>query len=132
MKKPTKLIISVLVVAFAAGILAGCGGTDEAGSTPGSADSGTRTIIDSLGREVEIPATVEKIVPLGNTPRMITYLGLADKVVGIGGMNRDSITPVTAYAYATETDGPMSPRLVPMQPAPLITIRNKSSACSQM
>ncbi|HAA09540.1 MAG: ABC transporter substrate-binding protein [Syntrophomonadaceae bacterium] len=100
MKKPTILIISVLVVAFAAGILAGCGGTDEAGSTPGSADSGTRTIIDSLGREVEIPATVEKIVPLGNTPRMITYLGLADKVVGIGGMNRDSITPVTAYAYA--------------------------------
>ncbi|MGB4020155.1 MAG: hypothetical protein WBK78_11715, partial [Syntrophomonadaceae bacterium] len=102
MKKPTKLIISVLAVAFAVGILAGCGGTNEAGITPGSADPGTRTIIDSLGRGVEIPATVEKIVPLGNTPRMITYLGLADKVVGIGGMNRDSITPVTAYAYVNQ------------------------------
>ena len=48
MKKPTKLIISVLAVAFAVGILAGCGGTNEAGITPGSADPGTRTIIDSL------------------------------------------------------------------------------------
>ena len=33
-----------------------------------------RTIIDSYGREVEIPEVVERIVPLGNAPRLITYL----------------------------------------------------------
>ena len=102
MKKSIKLIILILVMAFAVGLLAGCGSNNEAGIIPGSADSSTRTITDSLGREVEIPTAVERIVPLGNTPRMITYLGLADKVVGIGGMNRDNITPVTAYAYANK------------------------------
>jgi iron complex transport system substrate-binding protein len=31
---------------------------------------------------------------------MIVYLGLADKVVGLGGMDAAGITPVTAYAFA--------------------------------
>lgn len=31
----------------------------------------TRMFTDALGREVEIPTKVERIVPLGNTPRMI-------------------------------------------------------------
>lgn len=44
-------------------------GEDSAGAT--------RKITDSVGREVEIPNEVNTIVPLGNTPRMITYLGLA-------------------------------------------------------
>jgi len=62
----------------------------------------TRMITDLVGREVEIPAKVESFVPLANTPRMITYLGLADKAVGIGGMDAENITPVTAYAYANK------------------------------
>ena len=73
-----------------------------ASSSQDSAGSETRSITDSVGRTVEIPSTVETIVPLGNAPRMITYLGLADKVVGVGGMSADKITPVTAYAYATK------------------------------
>lgn len=58
----------------------------------------TRTITDALGREVTVPAAVEKIVPLGNTPRMISYLGLAGKVVGIGDCERAK-SPLQAYAY---------------------------------
>ena len=46
-------------------------------------EAATCTVTDALGREVEIPAEVTSIVPLGNTPRMIAYLGLADRVVGI-------------------------------------------------
>ena len=57
----------------------------------------TRTITDALGREVTVPAAVEKIVPLGNTPRMISYLGLAGKVVGIGDCERAK-SPLQAYA----------------------------------
>jgi iron complex transport system substrate-binding protein len=73
-----------------------------ASSSQDSAGSATRSITDSVGRTVEIPSTVETIVPLETHTRMITYLGLADKVVGVGGMSADKITPVTAYAYATK------------------------------
>ncbi len=102
MKKFKRSAILVMVMALTVVVLAGCGNNNESGNVSGGSDSGTRTITDSLGRQVELPATVEKIVPLGNTPRMITYLGLADKVVGIGGMNADNVTPVTAYAYANQ------------------------------
>lgn len=85
------LLIAVLVTCAA------CGCGDSSGQAP---EAATRTITDMAGREVEIPLTVETIVPLANTPRMITYLGLADRAVGIGGMSLDEINPVTAYAYA--------------------------------
>ncbi len=62
----------------------------------------TRVVTDSLGREVKIPAEVKTIVTLGNAPRMATYLGLADRVVGTGGMDADKITPLTAYAYVNK------------------------------
>ena len=52
-------------------------------SFAGTETGETRTITDAVGREVTIPAAVDTIVPLGNTPRMISYLGLADRVVGI-------------------------------------------------
>lgn len=116
-----KSIVLFLILALTAGLLAGCGASDTtasaAAASTASASSAAaltvtaventpasrvRTITDCLGREVEIPSSVEKIVPLGNTPRMITYLGLANKVVGIGGMDPDKITPVTAYAYANK------------------------------
>lgn len=58
----------------------------------------TRIVTDALGREVEIPAKVEAIVPLGNTPRMISYLGLADMAVGIEECEIAS-SPIQAYAY---------------------------------
>lgn len=101
-----KALSFCLIVLMLATLLAGCGNSETTVSpaVTGSENtpSGTRTITDSLGRTVEIPGTVEKIVPLGNTPRMITYLGLANKVVGLGGMAADQITPVTAYAYANK------------------------------
>ena len=100
-----KSIVLILVIAFAVCIFAGCGSKPEQASPSPeqSAEAATtRTITDMVGRTVEIPTTVEKIVPLGNTPRMITYLGLAEKAVGIGGMAADKISPVTAYAYANK------------------------------
>ena len=58
----------------------------------------TRTITDALGREVTLPEKIETIVPLGSTPRMISYLGLADRVVGIGDCEHPE-SPLQAYAY---------------------------------
>ena len=98
-----KSIVLILVIAFAVCMFAGCGTKVEPSTSPDqTATATTRTITDMVGRTVEIPSTVETIVPLANTPRMITYLGLADKAVGIGGMASDKISPVTAYAYANK------------------------------
>ena len=56
---------------------------------------------DALGREVEIPSVVDAIVPLGNAPRMVAYLGVADMVVGIGECETAD-SPLKAYAYVNE------------------------------
>ncbi|MBY4797196.1 ABC transporter substrate-binding protein [Collinsella sp. AGMB00827] len=109
MKTNVQLLKRILVVGLALLValvaLPGCMPNKQ--EHPGSGSGGheqtsTRVITDAAGREVELPARVEKIVPLGNTPRMIVYLGLAKKAVGIGGLQRENITPLTAYAYATK------------------------------
>lgn len=117
-----KYILLLLILALTAGMLAGCGSSGVPASQPvseppasadppdggASADvsdagaSGTRTVTDALGRVVEIPAAIERIVPLANTPRMLVYLGLADRVVGISGFDLELTTPLQAYAYANK------------------------------
>lgn len=62
----------------------------------------TQIVVDALGREVEVPLEVNRIVALSNVPRMVVFLGLADKVVGYSGMDPEKLTPQTAYAYATK------------------------------
>jgi len=56
-------------------------------------------VVDALNREVVIPNEVNKIIALGNVPRMATYLELAESVVGFSGMEPEKVTPLTAYAY---------------------------------
>lgn len=89
-----KRILSILLVLTMVFAMAACGATD----TPADNGSETRTFTDGIGRVVEIPTTIERIVPLGNTPRMCVYLGLADKFVGIGECEIAS-SPIMAYAY---------------------------------
>ncbi len=73
--------------------------SDTPSDTPSEdAAAETRVFVDALGREVEIPVKVERIIPLGNTPRMGVYLGLADKFVGIGECEIAQ-SPIMAYAY---------------------------------
>lgn len=95
-----KILYMILAIALALS-LAACG---EAAQTEVTDNANTRVITDALGREVTVPTEVDAIVVLGNTPRMVTYLGLADKVVGYSGMDAESITPLTAYANVTKDD----------------------------
>ena len=92
MKRKSIAIITLLLIL----IFPGCGNVEN------SSVADTTIITDSLGRQVEVPNEIERIVPLGNTPRMITYLGLSEKAVGIGSIDAENITPVTAYAYANK------------------------------
>lgn len=86
MKKPIALLLALSILFLSAA----CGTEMTAAET--------RRIEDVWGREVSIPATITRIVPLGNTPRMICYLGLADLVVGIEECEI-ATSPVQAYAY---------------------------------
>ena len=105
MKKTMLIFLSAVLMLS---LLAGCGKpADKPDTAPdASPQSGSelqteeRTIIDALGREVKIPAQVKSIVPLGNTPRMVTYLGVADRVVGIGECEKAD-SPIKAYAWVS-------------------------------
>lgn len=90
--KRFSLLLITLSIAFG---LLGCSSQTAA---PGNTTTSTRTITDAVGRQVEIPIQVERIIPLGSTPRMITYLGLADNVVGIGESHLAS-NPIQAYGW---------------------------------
>ncbi len=111
-----KKMISILLALVIGLSLAACGASVQAPQTPtnapaavaptenpaeqetGEAAPTTRIVVDALGREVEIPTVVDAIVPLGNTPRMISYLGIADMAVGIEECEI-ATNPIQAYAY---------------------------------
>ena len=74
MKKVISLLLAVLLCL---GLFAGCG-TDRIVS------NGTRTITDSLGRQVKVPEKVESIVCVGvGALRYSCYVGAADLVIGV-------------------------------------------------
>lgn len=89
-----KKFLSLLLAALLAiTVLAGCGQAQPAPTaapTPEApvAEAGTRTITDGLGRRVEVPEQVERIVTLGNASRMAVYLQLTDKMVSVASGDR--------------------------------------------
>lgn len=91
-----KKLITLLLALTMLFTMAACGAGGES-AAPNEPEK-MRTFVDALGREVEIPTKVERIVPLGNAPRMAVYLGLADRFVGIGECEIAE-NPIMAYAY---------------------------------
>ncbi|MCR5663457.1 MAG: ABC transporter substrate-binding protein [Oscillospiraceae bacterium] len=99
MKKLTALLLAVLMLLALAACGAQPGGAPADAGQPGGAgqenaggsqqtgtgdpEASTRVIIDGLGREVEVPTHIERIVTLGNATRMATYLQLTDKLVTV-------------------------------------------------
>ena len=85
--------------------LAACGGapdTDTSGDTDAQADTAdTRVVVDSFGREVEIPSEVKTIVCTGSGAlRMITYLQCTDRLVGVEDTDKEYETsPLRDYAF---------------------------------
>ena len=97
----TKIASVVLAVVLVLGILTGCSGgskeatttveitetqtktvTETVTTTPASND--TQTIVDSLGRSVEIPLDVQRVVSLSVTnTEILSVLGVEDKIVGV-------------------------------------------------
>ena len=84
-----KLLVCCLLLVL---LLTACGAKESA-----EQKVSTRTIVDALGREVTIPAEVNRIVPLGNATRLGVYLGLQDKFVTI---NQGDLSDNAHTAYS--------------------------------
>ena len=84
MKRLMMLFAAVSLVCFA---MAGC----SAGALSGSETEGAqdvRVITDMLGRQVEIPAKIERVAVAGSTARILTYAGCSDKIAGVTEMDK--------------------------------------------
>ena len=75
-----------------AGALAGCGGgggtqassqRDSAGEAAQTDQAATRLFTDSAGRQVEVPAQIDKIAPSGHTAQQILLTMAPEKMVGL-------------------------------------------------
>lgn len=99
-----KKILVLFLLLFMVFSLTACGNqSNTAEKNPGQTDS--RLITDALGRQVEVPAKVERIAALGNAQRLLVYLGLSDKIVGAAKITKENIadiTPVTPFAYVNQ------------------------------
>ncbi len=63
--------------------LAGCAGGTDAGQPSSAQQEQTRTFTDSLGREVELPASITKICPSGHTAQQVLLTMAPDLMVGL-------------------------------------------------
>jgi iron complex transport system substrate-binding protein len=103
MKRKQSTYIAVLLILCL--LLAGCSAasTSSASSISSQEEASSVTVTDSYGRTVTVPEHPEKLVPLGNAPRMLTYLGLSDKFVGVPQCEH-SESPIMAYAWVHKED----------------------------
>lgn len=92
-KKKVRLAALLAAAALAASMafaLVGCSGSDAPASSASSAsgassaaEASTRTFTDSAGREVELPATIERIAPSGHTANQVLLTMAPEKMVGL-------------------------------------------------
>ena len=108
-KTPFRITIIVLTIIFSALPLFAAG-TTETAPTP-QADTSSKVVIDSFGREVAIPENVERIACLyAFTGHVTAMLGRGEDIVAVvPGLKRDrilnQITPSLSEASATTLDG---------------------------
>lgn len=51
-----------------------------------AASDKTRTVVDQLGRKVNLPEKIQRIIPLGGATRLVVYMQAFDLVVGVEAM----------------------------------------------
>ena len=91
-----KKLISILLAAAMVLSLAAC-----AGEKPAVQDQNTTEVIftDDLGREVELPAEITRIVPSGPLAQIILYAIAPDLFVGLASQWKDSAAGIISEEY---------------------------------
>ena len=108
--KRTRLVRLLAACALCLGLafaFAGCSGGGSEGASGGdapkndqAAESATRTFTDSAGREVEVPAQIDRIAPAGHTATQVLLTMAPDKLVGISQELDDSLAKYVGQEYA--------------------------------
>ena len=100
MKKTGILAVALaLVMALGAGcLLAGC---SSSASSSASVSAASRTFTDSLGRQVEVPGNITKIVPSGHTANQVLLTFAPEKLVGISQELKDYEAKYIGEKYKT-------------------------------
>jgi len=78
--------------------------TEEVKKDEQKAESGTVKFTDSAGREVEIPAKIEKIAPSGYLAQIMLYSIAPDKMVGWGSKPKDKQMKYIDKKYADKPE----------------------------
>jgi iron complex transport system substrate-binding protein len=70
-----------------------------------SGGTGGRTVVDLAGRTVAVPGNVERLIALGpGALRLVTYLGAADRIVGIEDFEKRMARDLYVRPYASVLD----------------------------
>ncbi len=85
------------------GLVSGCSSSNEASSASNSAatQNETRTFTDSLGREVELPAQIDRIAPSGHTANQVLLTMAPEKMVSLSqDLTEDQLKYINLPNYA--------------------------------
>ena len=77
--------VAALAVAVSLGACGGAPAAQQTGDQQPAAEQATRVVTDSLGREVEIPAEVERIAASGPVAQQVLLTVAPEKMVGLSG-----------------------------------------------
>lgn len=91
-----KKILAILLVCAILVSLVACG-TGEESLAP--AESGTVVVTDDLGRQVEVPQEITRIVPTGPLSQMLLFAVAPDMLVGLASKWNDSANGIIGETY---------------------------------
>lgn len=110
MRRKTKVLEMILVLAIMLSLCSGCGNTASSSSDTSSIGESTKQttdmgeeekkiVTDVFGREVELPETINSVAALGSAARLVVYAGGTNKLTGITKMELKGNSGMP-YAYA--------------------------------
>ncbi len=121
-------------------ILTACSAGASPSPTPSaSGASKTRVVTDVYGRQVTIPAKVEKIAAVGGAARFISYAGCADKLIGVNEadkkadvqkpyswVNKDRFAKLASVGAGGSADTPYVEELIKLAPDVIFCLQDKT------
>ncbi len=138
MKKIAVLLLG-LVLIFSGCSSGGGGQTTAKPSETAPSAAKTRVVTDVYGRQVTIPAKVERIAAVGGAARFVTYAGAADKLVGVNEadkkydvqkpysyVNKDRFAKLASVGAGGSSDTPYIEELVKLAPDVIFCLQDKT------
>jgi iron complex transport system substrate-binding protein len=106
-----------------------------------SAEPQPKTVTDIYGRQVELPAKIERIAAIGGAARFITYAGCAEKLVGVTDMdkkgdammpysyvNKDNFAKLSSVGAGGASDTTYTEELVTLAPDVIFCLKDQDTA----